>query len=92
MMCWLQGVLGDQADQAAAPVSSAAGHSDIASSPSTPSADGDSLGSGSSKSSREQWPQQPPAGEQLDDWPILREGEGGKLVRHSILTAFFTWP
>ena len=91
MMCWLQGLSGDQAELAAAPVPTAAEPTDMASPPGRPSMGVDSLGSGASERSQEQWPQQPPAGEHLEDWPILREGEGGKLVRHPLLTACKTW-
>ena len=89
-MCWLQGVLDDQAEQAAALVPSAARPLDMPSSPGRPAAGTGSLGSSAGNSSQEQWPQQLPAGEQLNDWPILREGEGGKLVHHPLLTACHT--
>ena len=87
VMCWLQGLSDDQAARAAAPSPHAAGPTDTASLPGRPSMGADSLGSGASEPSQDKWPQQSPVGEHLDDWPILREGEGGKLVRHPLLTA-----
>ena len=68
----LQGVLGDQADHGAGAAQAAEPLGAAAPAPtSTPSS-----------FAAAEAPTQAPsaAAEELDDWPILREGEGGKLV------------
>lgn len=67
----LQGVLGDDGDQSAGSAPAAESHG-------PPTSDASSMPS--SSAAPEPVQSRPSSDEDLNDWPILREGEGGKLV------------
>ena len=74
----LQGVLGDEGDQIAGSAPAAESHG-------PPTSDASSMPS--SSAATEPVHSRPPSDEDLNDWPILREGEGGKLVTALLLNS-----
>lgn len=80
----LQARLNEQAEQALATPSAAESSPSLApsasSTPSTAAAGMNSPAAGATPRPEELFQYQAPDPDQLSDWPILREGEGGKLV------------